>query len=195
VARAGAGDASDTGGVEQLPPDDVTDAPSAHPGATGVGAGASRRRTGRRRLLVAGGVALAAVVAFLAVTALTGLPAPGALRRHSYAQLAELRDRVNDEAGEIRTPDDCWRNLYGNDGPLRSIADVDLVRSRVVVRVYSGNMGRVDPWTHNDVVRRLDDLVASDPDLSWGMLELEDSPDGWSPLVSCRLVTRGYLPR
>lgn len=194
--------------MEPSPPDDDADADAtataghapddgvtAGPETTGAGGATSQRRPGRRRWLVAGAVALAAVVAFLAVTALTGLPAPGPLRRHPYADLAALRDRVNDEAGEIRTPDDCWRDLYGNDGPLRSIADVDLIRSRVVVRVYSGNVGRVDPWTYNDVVRRLDDLVASDPDLSWGMIQLEASPDGWSPLVSCRLVTRGHLPR
>jgi hypothetical protein len=174
----------------------VDTAPSDHPATGGpVGEAPPGRSLRRRRWLVATGVTLAVIVGFLAVTAVTGLPAPGSLHRYPYADLAGLRDRVNDEAGEIRTPDDCWRNLYGNDGPQRSIADVDLIRSRVVVRMYSGNVGRVDPWTYNGIVSRLDALVASDPELTWGMVQLEASPDGWSPQVSCRLVTRGHLPR
>ncbi len=149
-------------------------------------------RRWRKRVLVGGAAVLAAVTVFVAVTAATGLPAAGPLHRYPYGELASLRDQVNADAGDIRTPDDCWRELSGDDGPLRDIAAVDLLRSRVVVRIYSGNVGEVDPWTYNAVVGRLDAIVRSDPDLRWGMIQIEASPDGWSPLVSCRLVTRGY---
>lgn len=145
-----------------------------------------------RKVRTVAAIVLAAVVVFLAVTAVTGLPAPGALRRHPYRELRALADRVNADAGPIRTPDDCWRTLYDAEGPLREIAAVDHVRSRVVVRIYSGNRGTVDPTTYNAVVERLDALVTADPRFGWGMIQLEASPDGWSPLVSCRLVTRGY---
>jgi len=150
------------------------------------------RPTRRRRGLVVVAALTVAVALFLGVTGVVGLPAPGALRRHPYRELHRLAERINTDAGAIRTPDDCWRQLYDREGPLREIAAVDHLRSRVVVRIYSGNRGSVDPTTYNAVVERVDGIITAAPSFSWGMVQLEASPDGWSPLVSCRLVTRGY---
>ena len=36
-------------------------------------------------------------------------------------------------------------------------------------------------------------LFDANPQYSWEMVKIEASPDGWSPLVSCRLVTRGWV--
>lgn len=153
-----------------------------------------------RRWLAAGVAALVGVVAFFAVTGITGLDAPGWMRRYPYADLGQLADRVSAEAGDLRTPDDCWRTLSAKDdaernpdGPLRDIARVDYVRSRVVVRVYASESGRVDRTTQRIVNERLAALFSADPRFSWQMVKLEPSPDGWSPLVSCRLVTRGWI--
>jgi hypothetical protein len=35
-------------------------------------------------------------------------------------------------------------------------------------------------------------LVAAHPELSLDMVETEASPEGWSPLMSCSLVVRGW---
>jgi hypothetical protein len=141
--------------------------------------------------MVAAGVALALVV-LVAVTGVTGLPAPGPLERHPYRDLGALADAVHAEAGDFRTPDDCWRTLHGNSGPLRPVAGVDYVRSRVVVRAYSAESGVIDPRTFRAVVERIDEIIADDSRFSWDMVEIEASPGGWSPLLSCRLVTRGW---
>lgn len=149
-------------------------------------------RPRRRRWWLVAGVAALAVVVFLGVTGLTGLPAPGALERYRYADLRALANAVNDDAGDLRTPDDCWRKLGGNDGPLRSIAAVDYVRSRVVVRAYAWQSGVIAADTFNTIVDRIDRIITTDPAYSWGMVSIEGSPDGWSPLLSCPRVLRGY---
>jgi len=43
------------------------------------------------------------------------------------------------------------------------------------------------------VQRRLDRLIAANPEFEPGMVVTEASPDGWSPLVDCERVTRGWL--
>lgn len=143
---------------------------------------------------------VAIVVAFFGATGATGLNAPGWMHRYSYGELDDLADRVNAEAGDLRTPDDCWRTLPSRDdakrdpnGPLRDIAKVDYIRSRVVVRVYANESGQIERSTHRTVVERLNALFAAEPRYSWQMVKLEASPDGWSPLVSCRMVTRGWI--
>jgi hypothetical protein len=152
------------------------------------------------RFVVAAIVLVVAATAFVGITGATGLEGPGWLHRYPYRDLGRLADTINAEAGELRTPDDCWRTTPSTDdatrdpaGPLREIAKVDYVRSRVVVRVYASESGRVDGLTRHSVTNRLDRLFDSDDELSWDMVELEPSPDGWSPLVSCRLVTRGWI--
>lgn len=159
-----------------------------------------RPRSRRRVALVVASAIAAVLVGFLAVTAATGLPGPGALERHRVGELRALADAIHDEAGDLRTPDDCWRTLPSKDGevrdptgPLRSIAEVDHLRSRVVVRVYANESGRIDATTRQAVRVRLDEVLGRDPRFSENMLLLEPSPDGWSPLVSCRLVTRGWV--
>lgn len=154
----------------------------------------------RKRLIVAAAVIVTAMVAFVAVTGATGLGGPGWLRRYPYGDLGNLATSVNADAGDLRTPDDCWRTTPSKDdakrdpnGPLRDIAKVDYLRSRVVVRVYASESGRVDRLTRHAVMNRLDRLFGLEPQFSWAMIELEPSPDGWSPLVSCRLVTRGWI--
>jgi hypothetical protein len=147
----------------------------------------------RRRLtiaLIVGSALL--VVGFLGVTALTGLAGPGMLRRYPYRDLSALAESIDDLAADIRTPDDCWRELHGNDGPIRQVVRVDHLRSRVVVRAHARTSGRIDPSTFRAVTDRIDEAIASNPRYSWQMVQIEPSPDGWSPLVSCRLVTRGW---
>jgi hypothetical protein len=168
-----------------------TDAPDATRG---------RRVRRRRRLIVPAAVVGTVVVLFLVVTAFTGLGGPEWMRRYPYGDLRDLAGRINAEAGDFRTPDDCWRTAPSKDGvsrdasgPLRDIAKVDYVRSRVVVRAYAAESGRVDWSTQKTVTDRLDALFDGDPQFSWAMIQLEPSPDGWSPLVSCRLVTRGSV--
>jgi hypothetical protein len=147
---------------------------------------------GRRRTvaLIAGGALL--VVAFIGVTALTGFAGPGMLRRYPYRDLSALAESIDDRAADIRTPDDCWRELNGSDGPIREIVRVDHIRSRVVVRAHARVSGRIDPSTFRTVTDQIDEIIATDPRFSWQMVQIEPSPDGWSPLVSCRLVTRGW---
>jgi hypothetical protein len=158
------------------------------------------QRPHRRRALVALACVLGVVVMFLGVTAVTGLGGPEWMRRYPQTDLRDLAARINDDAGALRTPDDCWRMTSSKDGverdpsgPLRDIARVDYLRSRVVVRVYAAESGRIDPTTHNAVIDRLGAVFAADPRYSWSMVVVEPSPDGWSPLVSCRLVTRGWI--
>jgi hypothetical protein len=136
---------------------------------------------------------------FVAVTAATGFPGPGPIRRHPASTLGALVDAIHAEAGPLRTPDDCWRTTFRAErddappGPDRPIAAVDLLRSRVVVRVYADQIGRVDGRTADAVRRRVQAVVASDPRFDDAMVITEASPDGWSPLMSCGLVTRGWL--
>jgi hypothetical protein len=148
----------------------------------------------RRRALTVLAVAVGALVVVGVVTAFTGLPAPGPLRRYRASQLQELVDAVHDDAGPLRTPDDCWQTLEPEapSGPRRPVASIDWVRSRVVVAVRADNVGAVDPRTRRAVRQRLEAIVAEHPDLSMAMVELEASPEGWSPLMSCSLVVRGW---
>jgi hypothetical protein len=144
-------------------------------------------------------VAVAGLVAFGLVTSFTGLPGPGPLRRHPTATLDELVDAIHADAGDLRTPDDCWRTTYrasrdaAPPGPPRPIASVDHLRSRVVVRAHADQLGRVDARTAASIERRLDAIVGDDPRFDREMTVVEASPDGWSPLMSCPLVTRGWL--
>jgi hypothetical protein len=148
----------------------------------------------RRRPLVIIALAVGAVaVLFFGITAFTGLAGPGMLTRYPYGELGDLAAAIEQRAGDIRTPDDCWRELEGATGPIREIARVDYLRSRVVVRAYAADSGRIEPVTFRAITDRIDEVIALDPDFSWQMVQIEASPDGWSPLVSCRLVTRGWL--
>lgn len=151
-------------------------------------------RTRRRRLAAIAAAVVVALAAFLVLTAFTGLPGPGPLHRYTASQLRELVDAVHDDAGPLRTPDDCWQTLEPDfpSGQPRPIATVDWVRSRVVVGMRSDNIGEVDRRTRAEVERRLEAIVAAHPDLSMEMVELEASPEGWSPLMSCGLVVRGF---
>jgi hypothetical protein len=153
-----------------------------------------------RRWWIAIAIVAVSVVGFIGVTGATGLDAPGWMQRFSYGELGDLATAVNTEAGDLRTPDDCWRTVSSKDGahrdptgPARDIAKVDYLRSRVVVRVYASESGDIDRTTYRSVVERLGDLFTAKPEFSWDMVKLEPSPDGWSPLVSCRLVTRGWI--
>lgn len=132
---------------------------------------------------------------FLVVTAFTGFPGPGPLRRYRATQLSELVDAIHADAGPLRTPDDCWRTLeptYDGQGG-RPIATVDWVRSRVVVGMRSDIKGLVDPRTRRAVEAHLDAILTEHPDLSRSMLEIEATPEGWSPTMDCALVVRGFL--
>ncbi|HEY6533379.1 MAG TPA: hypothetical protein VIY72_13815 [Acidimicrobiales bacterium] len=151
--------------------------------------------TRRRRLVALAGAVVAAVVLFVVVTAFTGLPGPGPLRRYRASQLEEMVDAIHAVAGPLRTPDDCWRTLEPDydESESRPIATIDWVRSRVVVGLRADIRGRVSPATRRAVEDRLADVVADHPGLSSGMLELEASPEGWSPMVDCRAVVRGFL--
>src|SRR4051794_20562305 len=151
-------------------------------------------RTRRRRVAAIAAGVVVAVTGFLVITAFTGLPAPGALRRYRASQLQEMVDAVHADAGDLRTPDDCWQTLEPDfpSGDRRPVASIDWVRSRVVVVMRADNVGTVDSRTRREVESRIEDLVADDPDLSMAMVELEASPEGWSPLMSCTLVVRGY---
>jgi hypothetical protein len=139
------------------------------------------------------------VVGVLVVTSFTGLPAPGPLQRYPTAVLNDIVAAVHADAGDLRTPDDCWRTTYrasqddAPPGPPRAIAAVDHLRSRVVVRAYADQRGRVDDRTAEAIERRIDQIVRDDPRFERSMILVEPSPDGWSPLMSCPLVIRGWL--
>jgi hypothetical protein len=150
-------------------------------------------RTRRRRLAASAAGVVVAVVAFLVLTAFTGLPGPGPLRRYKASELREMVDAVHADAGDLRTPDDCWQTLRSDypSGERRPVATIDWVRSRVVVGMRSDNIGEVEPRTRAEVERRIDAIVATHPDLSTDMVVLEPTPEGWSPLMSCGLVVRG----
>lgn len=154
----------------------------------------------RRGWLVVVGAIVIVVIGFFAVTGATGLGGPSWLHRYPYGELRTLANAVNADAGALRTPDDCWRTTPTTDdahrdpeGPLRDIAEVDYLRSRVVVRGYANQSGIIDRTTRRSLDDRIDAIVASNPGFSRSMMVLEPSPDGWSPLVSCRLVTRGWI--
>lgn len=151
----------------------------------------SRWGSRRRWLKIAGG-ALAVAVLFITTTAFTGLDAPGSLRRYKVNELRALAARLNEDAGDHSTPDDCWRRVHGASGPGRPIAGVNYLTSRVELHIYGGRFGRVEPSTFRAVTDRADAIIGSHDDWSWSMVQTEVSPDGWSPLVSCALVTRGY---
>jgi len=143
--------------------------------------------------------ALALVIGALLLTSVFGLPGPDPLRRYPADDLDALVDAVHAEAGPLRTPDDCWRTTYrasrdeAPDGPDRPIAAIDHLRSRVVVRVYADQIGRIDGRSRDAVDRRVGQLVAEDDRFEPNMVVVEASPDGWSPLMSCPLVVRGWL--
>lgn len=152
--------------------------------------------TRRRRLAALAGALVAVAAVFLVVTAFTGLPGPGPLRRYQASELRELADAIHADAGPLRTPDDCWRTLEpgyleATDRGGRPIATVDWVRSRVVVGMRADLRGRVPGNTRKAVEDRLEAIVADHPGLSMAMVELEATPEGWSPLMDCRLVLRG----
>lgn len=152
-------------------------------------------RTRRRRVIAATAAALlGAVVVLLVVTAFTGLPGPGVLKRYRASQLEAMVDAVHEQAGPLRTPDDCWQTLDPDftEVHTRAVASVDWVRSRVVVSMRADNVGNVDRRTRAAVEDRLQAVVEEHPDLSLDMVELEASPEGWSPLMSCALVVRGF---
>jgi hypothetical protein len=178
-------DAPSTDAAPGIAPDPATDA-----------AGPSRRPRRWPWWLAACALVLVAAVA---ITAVTGLPGPGPFERYRVATLHDLVDAIHAEAGDLRTPDDCWRTTFraqrddAPDGPPRPIAAVDWLRSRVVVRVHADAIGRVDPRTAEAVRRRIAALVAAHPEFEAGMVVTEPSPDGWSPLMDCRRVTRGWL--
>lgn len=150
----------------------------------------------RHPIVVAAAAVVGVVALVVAVTAFTGLPGPGPLRRYRAAELRQLVDAVHEQAGVLRTPDDCWRTLEPDhpSGPDRPVATVDWIRSRVVVGVRADNIGRVDPRTRRAVREELDEVFADHPDLSEDMVVLEPTPQGWSPLMSCSLVVRGWSP-
>lgn len=181
----------ETGGVSDERPEPVSDGDQGAPGA---------RSPWVKRSVVAGVAVVVVLVAFIGVTGATGLPAPGWIQRFPYGDLGDLASVINAEAGDLRTPDDCWRTVPERDGerrdpngPLRDIAKVDYLRSRVVVRAYASSSGEIDRATYRSITDRLDKLFTANPQFSWDMVKIEASPDGWSPLVSCRLVTRGWV--
>ncbi len=140
------------------------------------------------RGVIGAAVVLAVVAAALVVTGLTGLDAPGPLHRYRYVDLATLADLVDEQAGEIRTPDDCWRLIDDDpDSPLRTIAKVDYLRSRVVVRLYARQLGKVDPSVRNAAEREIRAVIEANPEFTRDMVVTEASPDGWSPKVTCRV--------
>ena len=154
----------------------------------------------RRRWLAAAAAVVLVVVAFFGITGATGLSGPGWLHRYKYSELDDLASVVNTTAGDLRTADDCWRTTPSTkdakrdpSGPLRDIARTDYVRSRVVIRGYASQSGRIDPNTHRAITDHLNTLFADHPEFSWAMVDIEPSPDGWSPLVSCKLVTHGWI--
>ncbi len=147
----------------------------------------------RRRIVTVAASAAGLLVVVLVVTAFTGLPGPGPLRRYQASELTTLVDAIHADAGALRTPDDCWQTLEPEpSGELRAIAAVDWVRSRVVVTMRADNIGRVHAPTRAAVEDRVREVVDADPDLSMDMVVFEPSPEGWSPLMSCALVVRGW---
>lgn len=138
-------------------------------------------------------VAVSLVAAFLAITSATGMPGPDPLRRYSSAELSALVDAIHAEAGTVRTPDDCWRLREGGEGPLRDIARVDHLRSRVVVRAWASDDGILDPITRSRIRDRLAAVIARSNELERNMVLIEPSPDGWHPTVACSAVLRGPI--
>lgn len=137
-----------------------------------------------------------AIIAFVGITAATGLPAPGPFQRYPVSTLDDLVHAIHAEAGPLRTPDDCWKTYYRHGsapkGPDRPIAAVDWLRSRVVVRERSDLAGNVSWSTSLAVHSRLAQIVEDDPRFSWRMIEVEPSPDGWSPTMSCSPFVRSF---
>ena len=149
----------------------------------------------RRRLAALAGAVVTVAVVFVVVTAFTGFPGPGPVRRYRAAQMREMVVAIHDDAGPLRTPDDCWRTLeptYDGTGG-RPIATIDWVRSRVVVGMRADLRGRVTSGTRAAVEERLAEIVADHPDLSRDMIVLEATPEGWSPTMDCRAVVRGFV--
>lgn len=80
------------------------------------------------------GVLVAIHAAFCGVGAITGVPAPGALRRYSTAELEDLAASINGQP-DVRSDCDLTR--------AHPKVHVDLVRSRVVVDEKRGAMSKV----------------------------------------------------
>ncbi len=106
-------------------------------------------------------VSLVAVVAgFAAVTAVTGFPGPGALRRYPYGDLNNLADRAN---AEMDFPTTCpTPSDQPAEAPSRQAhppAEVDVLRSRVrVPESFSaraaGSVIRSEDWEMFEGVSR-----------------------------------------
>jgi hypothetical protein len=165
----------------------TTVTPPPAPSAPEPTAPADRPRSTTKRVIVAVAIALSVFVAALGVTGVTGLGGPGPIHRYTYAELGDLADLLNVEAGDLRTPDDCWRTLTGAEGPLRDIAKVDYLRSRVVLRLYSRQLGKLDASVRNQSERAIEELLVSHPEFTRDMIVTEPSPDGWSPKLTCRI--------
>jgi hypothetical protein len=138
-----------------------------------------------RWLVIAAGV-VGALATFVAITGATGLPGPGPLRRYPTAELTQVVDALHAEAGELRTPDDCWRRRADDPGPLRDIARIDLLGSRVVVRAWAGDDGVVDVITRKRIERHVDAVLDDLPHLERDVVRIEASVDGWRPELDCR---------
>lgn len=137
--------------------------------------------------MVVAAATVGALVLAVLVTSVTGLPGPAPLRRYPVHALAEVVAAVHDDAGELRTPDDCWRGRHGRDpGPAREVARIDHLGSRVVVRAWAGDDGVADPATRRRIERRIDALIEERPHLEREMVRIESSVDGWRPELDCR---------
>jgi hypothetical protein len=84
--------------------------------------GAPEPVTRTRRWVIRVGVAVVAIVSFFGITAVTGFPGPGPLRRYPRRDLERLSDKIN-EHGERWACD-------ATDPPT---ARVDPIRGRVVI--------------------------------------------------------------
>ncbi len=126
---------------------------------TDQAAGEAPKKRRRRRWLAAAAAVVLVVVAFFGITGATGLAGPGWTHRYKYSELGHLAAAVNNDAGDLRTADDCWRTTPSKDdakrdpnGPLREIARTDYVRSRVVIRGYASQSGRIDANTQRAII-------------------------------------------
>ena len=139
-----------------------------------------------------GRVVVLIVVAFFGITGATGLTGPAWMHRYQYSELGDLAAAINANAGDLRTADDCWRTTPSKDdakrdptGPLREIARTDYVRSRVVVRGYASQSGKIDANTTRAITDSLDNLFAEQSRVLVG--------DDRHRAVARRLVSAGLL--
>ena len=91
------------------------------------------------RFVVAAIVLVVAATAFVGITGATGLEGPGWLHRYPYRDLGRLADTINAEAGELRTPDDCWRTTPSTDDGR---ASGSRSRQRMTMRSMAGSRSR-----------------------------------------------------